>query len=843
MAVRGGAGGMTPVAGAVVGGASGIVAALLLALGTDAPAADRQPVYIGARACGACHDGPVSGNQYSIWLTTRHAQAYAALSLPEAIPMARLSGISGDPVTSPICLGCHTTAADNEPWEKDPGFDPRDGVQCEKCHGPGSEYADLEIMRDPVASRRAGLTYPTKEICRKCHYAKGSHVAVHHKPLLDIEEAWKRIAHPIPAESRGRDWPAPAAPSLAPAPAAPPAPASATAAAPTIAPPPNATPTDPLGLGLDVRYKNPLNLALRPGARELWVACESSGTVIVVDTRTRRAIAELPSGGQPTDVAFSPDGARAYVSNRLDDSVTVFDASARRAFATLPVGDEPHGLLTDPSGRTLFVANALTEDISVVDTATLVEVRRLPASRRPWSMALSPDGVRLLVTNALSRLGPFRTAPMSEATVLDVAGRRVDDRVVLPESNLLLGAAWHPSGEFALVTLNRTKNLVPMTRIAQGWTITNGLGIVWADGTADQVLLDAPNHYFADATDVAITPDGRRALVTSAGTDRVAVIDVGRLVAMLRTATPRERREVIPNHLGRSAGFVEKEIAVRASPRGVTVAPDGSVAYVANALDDSVSVLDLARLEEVARIDLGGPRVITRLRHGERLFNSASIAFQRELSCHTCHPDGHVDGLTYDIEADGIGKSPVDNRTLRGIYDTDPFKWAGTNATLARQCGPRLAVFFTRIQPFTPEELSDLNDYTVTITLPPNRHRPPGAPLTEAQRRGKAIFERTRTTDGRDIPLLGRCVTCHFPPYFTDRSQHDVGTRQALDTSGVFDVPSLNNVYDTAPYLHNGMADTLEEIWTRFNPYDTHGVTNDMTKDQLNDLIEYLKTL
>ena len=39
------------------------------------------------------------------------------------------------------------------------------------------------------------------------------------------------------------------------------------------------------------------------------------------------------------------------------------------------------------------------------------------------------------------------------------------------------------------------------------------------------------------------------------------------------------------------------------------------------------------------------------------------------------------------------------------------------------------------------------------------------------------------------------------------------------------------------------MADTLEEIWTRFNPYDTHGVTNDMTKDQLNDLIEYLKTL
>ena len=56
-------------------------------------------------------------------------------------------------------------------------------------------------------------------------------------------------------------------------------------------------------------------------------------------------------------------------------------------------------------------------------------------------------------------------------------------------------------------------------------------------------------------------------------------------------------------------------------------------------------------------------------------------------------------------------------------------------------------------------------------------------------------------------------------------------------------MPHLNNIYDSAPYLHNGIAATLEEIWTRYNPHDEHGVTNDMTKDQLNDLIEYLKTL
>ena len=75
------------------------------------------------------------------------------------------------------------------------------------------------------------------------------------------------------------------------------------------------------------------------------------------------------------------------------------------------------------------------------------------------------------------------------------------------------------------------------------------------------------------------------------------------------------------------------------------------------------------------------------------------------------------------------------------------------------------------------------------------------------------------------------------------RPPDDVGTQGPLNRSGFFDKPHLTNIYDSAPYMHNGVSPTLEEIWTRFNPEDKHGVTNDMTKDQLNDLIEYLKTL
>jgi len=54
--------------------------------------AKKQPVYVGARACAACHEGRHAGNQYSHWLMSRHAQAWAELARPEAKEMARLVG-------------------------------------------------------------------------------------------------------------------------------------------------------------------------------------------------------------------------------------------------------------------------------------------------------------------------------------------------------------------------------------------------------------------------------------------------------------------------------------------------------------------------------------------------------------------------------------------------------------------------------------------------------------------------------------------------------------------------------------------------------------------------------
>ncbi len=99
-----------------------------------------------------------------------------------------------------MCLGCHATGSDAEEWEKDDTFHLEDGVQCEKCHGAGSEYMEEEIMTDPAAARAAGLMMPQKTDCMNCHKVKGSHVAVLKAKTYDVDEAWERLKHPTPDE-------------------------------------------------------------------------------------------------------------------------------------------------------------------------------------------------------------------------------------------------------------------------------------------------------------------------------------------------------------------------------------------------------------------------------------------------------------------------------------------------------------------------------------------------------------------------------------------------------------------------------------------------------------------
>ena len=359
-----------------------------------------------------------------------------------------------------------------------------------------------------------------------------------------------------------------------------------------------------------------------------------------------------------------------------------------------------------------------------------------------------------------------------------------------------------------------------------------------------ELLLDDIDHYYADGFGAAVTPDGRWALVAASGANVVSVIDTGKLRRLLLSPPPARQQE-LANRLDSASRFVTARLQVGRNPTDVVIAQDGRFAYIANRMDDTVSVVDVQTMRVASTIDLGGPKEISRERSGQRLFFDASHCYQGQMACATCHPhEGLSDGLAWSLETPQLGRDVVENRTLFSIDGTSPFKWNGKNPNLQTQDGPRTAMYIFRSQGFSSTEVNDLVTYLMALRLPRNPHLATDGQLTEAQARGREIFFRDKTMDGKVIPPLDRCYTCHSPQtHYTSRVSMDVGTATRDDTIQAFDVPQLEGVVTRPPYLHNGEALELEDIWTKFNPNDKHGITSDLNKAQLNDLIEFLKTL
>jgi YVTN family beta-propeller protein len=586
-------------------------------------------------------------------------------------------------------------------------------------------------------------------------------------------------------------------------------------------------------------YLTPIAARFSPDGARIYVVCEDDDSVLAVDVRTNRVVKKLRVGHKPKDLAVSPDGKTLYVSNEWSDTVSVIDTAAWQVKRTLPTGWGPRGLTTDRSGKALYVANSIGNDVSVVDLATGTEIKRLTALRSPHYVQLSRDGRRVYVSNVLAHLEAADETPVSELMVIDTQKQTVAERVLVPGVLEMRHIAEAPAaqGGYLLVPFMRPKNLNPLIQVANGWILTHGVAVIrprkLSTGSAShsevtQIILDDIDRYYAGADGAAFTPDGRYALITHAEAATLSVIDTQLLAHRLRSVSAAD----LPNRLDTARQIVIHRMPTQSNPTDVLVAPDGHSAYVVNRLDDSLTVLGIPDFQVRGRIDLGGPREISTLRRGEQLFHDARFCFQNQFACSTCHPDNHIDGVAWNLETPQLGRDRVANRTLRGIADTAPFKWNGHNPDLETQCGPRIAKFLFHSEGFNQKQLADLVAFIKSIPLSPNRHLAPDGQLTPSQERGRDIF------------FQKACDACHPPAtHYTSKTSFDVGTAAKYDDSGMLDVPQLDRIYEKPPYLHNGEARSLEEIWTLYNPTDKHGVTSDMSKEQLNDLVEFLKTL
>jgi mono/diheme cytochrome c family protein len=383
-------------------------------------------------------------------------------------------------------------------------------------------------------------------------------------------------------------------------------------------------------------------------------------------------------------------------------------------------------------------------------------------------------------------------------------------------------------GKLAAVTHILARYYLPTTQLDRGWMATNAVSLIDVPSRtlAATFLLDNIGRGAANPWAVGWTADGKRLLVTHAGTHELSVIDVPALLEKLA----QKSSSIDPaDDLSFLTGLRRRVALSGNGPRAMAVA--GSRVYVAGYFSDTLETLNLDTPELP-------PQVIVRFsagkaslrRRGEMLFNDGSICFQGWQSCATCHSfDARVDGLNWDLINDGIG-NPKNGKSLVLSHRTPPVMSQGVRekAEDAVRSGIRFILFAQR-----PEsEAAAIDDYLKSLTPVAGPALVKGK-LPEAAERGRKLFFSQKTG----------CATCHPAGLFTDLRSYDVGTRSQTDRVSEFDTPTLVELWRTAPYLHDGSATTLRELLTNFNREDRHGKTSHLTASEIGDLAEFLGCL
>ncbi len=582
--------------------------------------------------------------------------------------------------------------------------------------------------------------------------------------------------------------------------------------------------------------RSPYQLAVSPDGMWIYTANRTADTVSRIDVKQGRVAGEFPAGKGPVGIAVSRDGKRVYVANRLDDTLSVMDAASGKKLGSVATANQPYDVAVGPRGTIFVSCLGKDESVQLIDPQSLSVVATVPVDPNPRHLLVSADGQQLFVTcDAYS--------PTRWVDVIDLAGRKVVDRIPMEMTSNLRGMA-QVSPKVLMVAHLNPNPFTPLTQVQQGWVNANGFSFVFLDGREPRqvmLLLDEFTTYYANPYDIAVTPDGRWAFVTCGGVNEVVVIDLKKALQLVRKTAPHKRGD-LRRRLSLSRQFIAARIPVGTNPYGIAISADGKRVYVANHLGNSVSAIDVAAREVISTIDVGHAAELSTLRRGEILFHSATICFQRQFSCASCHPEGHTTGLSWDLEDDGLG-NPKNIRSFRGVKGTAPFRWQGEAAEIgANECGPTVSGAM-RGQPLSPPDLEALARFVHETPLLPNPYRGPDGRLSQAALRGKKIFEER-----------AGCAECHTPGRFTSGERVSVGLGRGRPGDLVlpngetiaadeFDVPQLLGVWDSPPYLHDGRARTLMEIFTRFNPEDEHGSTSDLSEAELRDLVEYLKSL
>ncbi len=585
-------------------------------------------------------------------------------------------------------------------------------------------------------------------------------------------------------------------------------------------------------------YLSPETLVTDSAGKTLYVAARTGKQVICVDVASGKVTKSLPVPGTPTGLAIGNTSNRLFVTDgQPQGKVLVIDLKTDAVAGEIPVGHTPGAPILSPDEKNLYVANRFNHDVVILNVENKQEVARIAVAREPIAMALTPDGKMLVVANHLSDMAGDGNVVTSQVTLIDTSANKVAKAIQLPNGSTgLRGVCVSPDGKFAYVTHILARYQLPTTQLERGWINTNALSIVdlKKQELLNTVLLDDVDLGAANPWGVVVSGDGKWICVAHAGTHEVSVIEtqglhdrLARVAAGEKVSDASSSSEDVPNDLAFLVGLRRRLKLEGNGPRGL--AQVGSRVYAAQYFNDTIASINILpdSQPDYQTIELGPKKELTEIRRGELNFHDASFCFQKWLSCVSCHPDARTDSLNWDLLNDGMG-NPKSAKSMLYAHVTPPamIKGIRPDAETAVRAGMKFTLFAIR-----PEEESRAMDAYLKSLEPVPSPRLVNGQLSEAAQRGKAVFEKAA------------CNRCHTGDYFTDKRKYNIGTGIGMENGSEFDTPTLKEVWRTAPYLYDGRARTMKEVLTRYNKDDQHGLTSQLSEQELNDLEEYVLSL
>ena len=500
------------------------------------------------------------------------------------------------------------------------------------------------------------------------------------------------------------------------------------------------------------------------GSDLLVVANPDAGTI---DAIWKGKVRSTPVGNEPTRLVARHN--RLWATLRLDNTVVALQQDGETVVETdrRVVGSEPYGVVVSRDGKRLYVAVSIDNVVLELDAWTLETLHTYPIDHEPRWLALHPNDAILAVA----------TARNPEIRFIDV-----EEHVVLTEPlELPVGRAGTPGRVTGDLAFSRSGDRLAIPMVSYVDPVEPLPGY-YAPGSGPVVY---PGIAIArmDADTGEPKSPGRQIDLTRYGNASHASHVAWDPSANAIHASIEGDRKVVTVRLGTESwpdpGYVSE---AGAGPQGIAFTNDRQ-RWVHAAFEPAVTQA-LTQTEPIALHSPFPPQIL----NGRKLFYSTSSdsgVTRGGVGCASCHAEGRSDGHTWPLTT-GDWQTP----SLAGNVDaTAPVSWAQDVGSVAEEAeltitGPMGG------DGLPPADLEDLATYVNAVRLP----NPPTPDATdETLEIGRAAFE------------LAGCADCHLGGAFTDNQSYPLFELEVQ-------TPTLRGIAASAPYLHDGRAETLEDV-------------------------------